>query len=116
VTWEDNAKELRACGKTYEAIAAECGKGLMQTWRVLNPPKKKPAPRILPHTPEWYMANEARAQIALTDASIWYGPEQYRPPPWKTAPDHTWLDLLLADVEEFERKMARNDGGDVCIK
>lgn len=43
----------------------------------------------------------------------------YQPPKWKTAPDHSWMEELLADVQEFEKRMAAPEGQrkkDVCIR
>jgi hypothetical protein len=67
-------------------------------------------------TPQWFEINDHIASTAMARSYIWYGPEKYQPPEWRMATDHSWIKLLLADVKEFERKMARNDGRDVCIK
>jgi len=76
---------------------------------------------------EWFQANDRAATRAMRVESIDYGaPKRERPgarhvsrwtrvgdytaPSWKTAPDHSWIKELLADVEEFEKRLAAAEG------
>jgi hypothetical protein len=77
---------------------------------------------------KWYAANNAEAARALFEANIRYGRVQlpppppkseYTPPKWKTCPQHRWIDELLEDVAEFERRLRADLGNrmrDICIR
>jgi hypothetical protein len=70
-------------------------------------------------SPEWWEANDQAARLAMSQAFVWYGGEgvdNYHPPLWKTCEQHRWIDALLEDVRQFEERMDRDDGGDVCIR
>jgi hypothetical protein len=63
---------------------------------------------------EWWAANNNEAVRAMLVAGIHYAPPIT--PHYKTCPKPHWIDALLDDVAEYERRLAKDDGGDLCIR